>query len=424
MRVWIVNAYALPERFKGGIRHIGIAHGLIKQGVQPLLVVGDFNHVEGRSIRDEIGITDPDRVITDRDGLRFRWIPSIAYQGNGIARLMNMMQFAWKVWRMPLPKDEKIPDVIVGSSLHLPGAFAAFQLAKRYKTRFVLELRDIWPETLTLLGHLPVWHPFVILNWLIARYLYRRSTVIITSMPLVESHIRKCGARLSTKFFWIPNGCFIDQSVGGAFRKEEIPTKDGQQKPFELVYAGSLGYANSIEELLDACAFLTKWSSSESLRVSIFGDGPELANLKEKVKEMRLDFVTFYGRRSREEVHKRLMNANASVLMIRPSPIYEWGYSMSKLADYMLASKPVLISDVSPYNPIRDCGGGLSYKSGSAKDLAKCILELLEVGEMERIRMGEAAREYARQNFDFEMLAKKYMKALEWNSGDQYRKSS
>ena len=54
--------------------------------------------------------------------------------------------FAWRVWRRHGTHELAPPDVVVGSSPHLFGAFAAWRLACAWGVPFVLEVRDLWPE--------------------------------------------------------------------------------------------------------------------------------------------------------------------------------------------------------------------------------------------------------------------------------------
>jgi len=390
------------------MRHVGLSDHLSRMGVGVVLVSSDFNHLSKRSMRGELHLEGVSRTISEHDGIRFLWLKGLRYRGNGVRRLINMFDFAMKVISLGVPRGENRPDTVVGSSLHLPGAVAAYLLARRWRARFVLEVRDLWPESLVELAGMGRWHPFVLMNDWLARFLYRRSKVVITSMPLAEDRIRERGATPETRFFWIPNGCEVDRWCGGS-----PVIRMGGVSSFVLNYAGSLGHSNVVEELLAACRILKKEGRAEGLEVRIMGDGPDRPKLEEMAEADGLNFVHFEGRKSRDEAMKRLREGDASVLLIRPSAIYRWGYSMSKLADYMLAGRPVIASEVSPYRPVIDAGCGLHYQAGNPESLADCVWKLMRLPTGERERMGSRGVLYAKQNFDFEVLARRFKEALE-----------
>ena len=83
--------------------------------------------------------------------------------------------------------------MIVGSSPHLFGAFAAWRVARALGVPFVLEVRDLWPETLVEGGNIRADHPVVrVLAW-IERTLYRNAARIITLWPNSPPYIAARG---------------------------------------------------------------------------------------------------------------------------------------------------------------------------------------------------------------------------------------
>jgi len=66
-----------------------------------------------------------------------------------------------------------------GSSPSIFSGFNAYRMAKRYKARFVFEVRDIWPLSLAELKNVSKMHPiYVLMRWF-ERYAYKRTNTVI-----------------------------------------------------------------------------------------------------------------------------------------------------------------------------------------------------------------------------------------------------
>ena len=143
------------------------------------------------------------------EGVRFLWLRTPPYEGNTRQRVGNMLAFSWRVWRRQGMQDLPRPDVVVGSSPHLFGAFAGWRLARGLGVPFVLEIRDLWPEALIQWGNVRANHPVVrVLAW-IERTLYRNASRIITLWPHSPPYIAARGGHLD-RIVWISNGVYMD----------------------------------------------------------------------------------------------------------------------------------------------------------------------------------------------------------------------
>lgn len=151
MNIWIINQYAIPPDTAGITRAFVMARELIAHGHDVTIIASSFDHVS----RTEKRLKSREGwKIEIFEGVRFLWLRTPAYSGNGLARVWNMSVFAVKALVEPSKHLLKEPDIIVGSSPHLFGALAAERLATRLNVPFVLEVRDLWPQSLIDLGNL------------------------------------------------------------------------------------------------------------------------------------------------------------------------------------------------------------------------------------------------------------------------------
>ena len=400
----MINAYAVPPSLGGANRHHNLALALAELGHELVIVSGCYNHFLQR---DSIKLNEGESWRLETiEGVDYVWMKTAPYHGNGVKRLGNMIDFSIRFYRSASHIAACIwsPDVIVGSSLHLFGAAASKLVADRLRSGFVLEIRDIWPATLTLLFGMSHWHPFVLLNGALERYLYRKSRFVVSVLPHAEEHFRETGMKPGSECFWIPNGAVCD---GKEFSPQE------EHSDFKIVYAGSLGNANALDDVIDALRILKAQDSIDRISVSIFGGGLERQRLESLVEKYQLtESIKFEGRIDKSRVHEVLQSADCLLLSISPSPIYKWGYSMNKLSDYLLAGRPVIAADVSMYNPVGDAQAGLNYDAGDASSLADAIDSMRTLSAFERENMGKRGYHYALCHLDIKNLATEFETVL------------
>ena len=194
MRIWIINHYAITPDMPGGTRHYHFAWQLINRGHDVTIVAANYNHFS----QTFNTLPNQNASIDYSHAVPFIWIPVPAYKGNTIARFWNMLVFSSRLLRNKYLPCSLKPDVIIGSSPHLFSAFAALLLSKRIKKPFILEIRDVWPDTLVELGRFSKNHPLIKMMKLIERYLYRNAKCIITLLPLVKNYLVQSGVKSQT----------------------------------------------------------------------------------------------------------------------------------------------------------------------------------------------------------------------------------
>jgi len=404
--VWILNHYAVTPDLPGGTRHIDLGRELAKRGWHVTIFASSFQHHDHREAKLVPGEMWKLETV---DGVRFVWIRTTPYAGNSLRRVLNMTSFMLRAWwigrRLPATSAGiEIPKVVVGSSVHPLAVVAAWRLARRHRARFVMEVRDLWPETLVDMGELRAGS----LTWKVLRslmdFLYRRSDAVITVLPHAGEAIAARGVP-EERIAWIPNGTNVE-------RFDPAPRVRAPGAPFVVMYVGAHGRANALDVLLGA-ARIAQTQAGDAVRFVLVGDGPEKPRLVEEATRLGLTNLVFRPPVPKDAVPRTLADADATVAVLLDLPLYRYGTSLNKLADYLAAGRPILLAGAAKNNPVAEERCGLSVPPGDPEALASAALELAAATPERRAEMGRRARAYAKAHHDWDLLAERFAGVLD-----------
>ena len=90
--LWIFNHYATPPNIPGSTRHFDFAKELKKRGYNVTIFSSSFIH--GKDI-ELLNNKDKYKINTYED-IRFVWLKTLHYEGNGLKRILNMFHYSIK----------------------------------------------------------------------------------------------------------------------------------------------------------------------------------------------------------------------------------------------------------------------------------------------------------------------------------------
>jgi glycosyltransferase involved in cell wall biosynthesis len=397
MRVWLVNQFALPPSQPGGTRHHALARELIRRGHEVTIIASSFNH----AARMQLNCTEGRQYTLDKfDGVPFLLLRVPSYD-RALSRLWNMFVFAFKLWIGVGIRRLQQPEIIIGSSVTLLAAFSAERLAKRFNVPFVLEIRDLWPQTLIDLG-MKAWHPAVLFFGVIEKYLYRHADKIVTLLPNGIEHMEPKGARPSD-VTWIPNGVDFDRAP-----RPYPPTPSNR---FTVLYTGSHGLSDALDSVLDAAAILNKTAPGRFL-FRIVGNGPTKAALRNRATAERITNIVFEEPVPKLQVFSLLLEADTFIITAKKTDLYRYGISPNKLHEYMAAGRPTIFAGNSFNNPIAEARAGITVMPEDATAIAGAVETLAAMSASERWNMGLRAREYVQEHHNFVLLGQRLEQVL------------
>lgn len=413
MNIWILNHYAIPPDTPGSTRHFDFARELMKQGHQVTIFASGFNH---RTRREERLEGKQNYRREDIDGVEFIWTKTFPYyKGNDWRRVVNMLSYSFRVIPAGLRLKET-PEVILASSPHPFAGLAGCLLAKLKKTRFIFEVRDLWPQTFVEIGGYSNKSLVVKLLRVLERFLYQRAKRIVVLLPKASDYITRLGIP-SNKIVYIPNGVDpkLFSNTGIQLPREPDELISGLKSKGKLLvgYTGAHGIANALDTIIEAAKLLQE-GGADKIHFLLAGDGPEKKRLMEKAESWGLSNISFFEPIPKNAISELLRAIDIAVLSTKKSDLYKYGTSANKLFDYMMCARPIVWATDLPDNPAAKAKCGIIVPAKDAKEMAKAIMELCDLSDKERQEIGMRGYEYVMKYHSVPVLASKLLEVLEY----------
>ena len=405
--VWILNHYAISPDMSGGTRHYDLGKELVRRGHKVTIFASGFDHNNKKYIK----VHPKERYkIEDYNGVRFIWLNTISYYVNNWRRVLNMISYGIRV--LSVCRAVETPDVIIGSSVHPFAVLAAWWLARRYKAKFIFEVRDLWPQTAVEMGAIKATGIPAKILYAWEKFMYKKAEKIIVLLPNAKEYIEKRGID-PQKIVWIPNGANLEQFDNP---KQLDPDSNLVQllrknkNKFKVIYTGAHGPANGLNVVIEAVSILQK--NHNKVQFFLIGDGVEKDKLQHNAKKYNLKNIHFFSSIPKEQIPDLLRYADLLLHCFAPINVFKYGISPNKIFDYLASGKPIIISAEIMNNIAQDAKAGIVVEPGNAEALARGILKIENMTLEERQKLGANGRAYVEKYHNTRVLADNLEKIL------------
>lgn len=402
--IWYISKYANIQKYGANTRQASFCRKFIEKGFDVKLVTSNSSHLFNDLPRFK------GMYLNEIDsGLNITWVNTIQYKNaTSIRRIFSWVWFEFLVLLLPFTKNFKKPDIVIVSSLSLLTIFSGLFYKLFFKSKFILEIRDIWPLTLIDLKKVSKRHPFIVFLKIIEKLGYKYSDSIVGTMPGLALHVTKI-IGVNNKVHFIPQGVdlnFYDKkqkTMSFEYFKKYFP-----KNKFIITYAGTLGVANALEYIVEAARILE--SINTNIHFVIIGSGPEEDKLKQQANA--LSNITFTPRIQKEQVHAVLTKSDLLVASVRHEKVYDFGISLNKFVDYMFAKKPIVCMFSGYPSMLNEAGCGDFTPSENSKEFAECLLKYERMSNEDIIKLGENGYNFLVEKRSFNVLSSQYLELI------------
>ena len=405
MNIWLINHYAVPPQYYPLARQTYFAKYLMQMGHQVTIFAASTVHNSNQNLIED---RTPYREETV-NGVHYVYIRCHGYQGNGLKRIYNICEFAWKL--PGVCKHFPKPDAIVVTSMPPTSCAVGVHLAKKYRCRGIAEIADLWPESIVAFGVAGPNHPGVRVLRHVEKWIYKNADAVVFTMEGGYDYITEQGWDQEiprSKVFHINNGVDLPtfDHDKEAYQLDDPDLENENQ--FNIIYAGSIRKANNLGLLLDVAKKVT----APNVKFLIWGGGEDLPELEKRLEDENIRNVVFKGRVEKKYIPYITSRANMSILNYSMNQIWRYGGSQNKLFEYFAGGSPVLTNLVMGYDLIE------RYKSGfhvDYADLDKAAEEISRIAAMDKTEYDvycQNARHVAEQ-YDFRILTQKLLEVIQ-----------
>lgn len=400
--IWVIAKYATAREQGFETRTVALAREWARAGRDVVIIASTSNHFQG----DQVQARSREDFIYG--GVKMVVLRTLAYRRTAsLRRVLSWLHFEWRIFRERL-SDLTRPDVIIVTSLSLFSVLNGIRLSRRFRCPWVFEVRDIWPLTLTEEGGFSRWHPLTLLMGWLERLGYRRADLTVGTMPNLAEHARKAAGRdvrcVSVPFGFDPA---LAPELELAAPRHELRV-DRQRASLVIGYAGSMGTANALDNLIEAAVTLR---DDSRFKFIMLGDGDLRSAYMSTTRQC--PHVHWLGKVRREEVHAVLRQCDLLYFAAHPSKVWESGMSLNKLTDYLLAAKPILGSYSGYPSILNEAHCGEFLPAGDTGALIDAFYRYESMPAERRISMGVAGREWLYKHRSWKHLADQFVAHLD-----------
>ncbi len=296
-------------------------------------------------------------------------------------------------------------DIVISTSPQFFNGLAGYFVARLKRCPWVLEIRDLWPESILAVGALRNQRLIGCLE-AIERFVYRKADYIVAVSNSYKSHILARGGS-AEKITVIRNGVdlkFFQPRAADAAFAEQI----GVGGKFVAAYVGTHGLAHGLDTLLEAAQQLRQ---RHDIVLVMAGDGAERERLQSRVREQGLENVKMLGQLPKEDMPRLWSLTRASLVLLKKTDLF-LSVIPSKIFESMAMQVPIVLGVRGESQEIiEQARSGLCIEPQSAAELAAAIRRLADSPPLCR-QLGENGRRQVEQEFNREALARRYEQVL------------
>ncbi len=386
MKILVVCQHFYPEQF----RINDICFELAKRKHEVTVLTGLPNYPKGKIYKDYRWFKNRNQLV---NGVK---IKRCSLVGRGKSTIKMAINYLWfltfgSLKALFMKKDFDV--VYVYQLTPITMVWPAIVVSKIKKIPLVIHCLDQWPISVTTVG--------INKNSLIYKILYKISRKTYNKADLIT---------ISSKSFknYFENVLKISSKEKGLVYLPSYAESDYENvgitknKTFDLVFAGNIGPAQSVETIVEAARIL---KDNKYIKFHIVGDGLSKSKCEDLSNNYKLDNITFYGFHNVSEMPKYYKLADAFLITMVNNEVVN-NTLPAKVQSYMASEKPIIgaiSGEVKEVIESADCG--LCCESLDYKTLAKLILEASK-SEDKIKKWSKNSIEYYNKNFKKDVCIK------------------
>ena len=408
MKILYVSQYFPPEMGAPAARVSELARHWVKAGHQVTVLTGFPNH--------PTGIVPPEyraklrRLVCreQMDGIDIvrTWLFPCPNR-KAHERLLNYLSFVLSSCITGI--FLRRPDVVIATSPQLFVGLTGRWLGWIKRVPFILEVRDLWPESITASGMGRDTDLAIRLLRALSAFLYRTCTHVVVVTPAFKQEIVTKWQVRAEKISLVENGVETDLFTPEVSPDDDVKRELSLEDKFVVSYIGTLGLAHGLHAVIKTATVLQ--STFPDIQFLFVGEGADKARLISLVSDLKLTNVHFLLQQSRQKIPSIICASDVCLVVLRKASVFETVIP-TKMLEFMACGRPVILGvDGQARQIIAAANAGLCIEPEDHMALAQAITRLyLDRGLCKAL--GDNGRKYVVDHLSRQRTAKTYTGVL------------
>lgn len=404
MRILFISNNFPPEVNAPATRLYEHAKHWVREGHDVEVLTSNPNFPEGKVYEGYSNRFNTSRV----DGIHVTRVPMYISANKGILKrtlsfVSFMLSARWFISRLQLK-----PDVVVATSPQFFAGIAGYLAARYLRVPFVLEIRDLWPESIVAVGAVKRNAIIRFFEW-IEKYLYTRADHIVVVTRAFKRFIMKKGIS-PDKISVLKNGADLEawSAPLDDARLETLRRENGLDGKFVASYIGTIGMAHRADVMHRAA----EQCSDPDIVFLVVGAGAERKQIEERQASMQLPNFVLLDKVPRSEVPYLLAITDVSVVHLKASPLFKTVIP-SKIFEAMVTRTPIVLGvEGESKEIIEESGAGIPIQPENVGQLVEAV-QRLKTDAASYATMASNGFDHVHTFYDRSRLAHAYVSLLE-----------
>lgn len=402
MRILFFSHYFPPEGNAPASRTFDHCTRWAAAGHEVTVVTCAPNHPRGRLYP---GYRNRPRQVEYMEGVRVVRVATYLAANEGAwRRTANYLSYL--VAAVPAGLLEPRPDVVIATSPQFFCGWAGVLASRLRRRPFLLEVRDLWPESIAAVDAMRSRTALRLLERL-ERGMYRAARHIVTVGDGYRARLIERGVephRISVVMNGVDRTRFFPREAD-----RDLAGRLGVAGRFVVTYCGTIGMAHGLEVVLRAGRLLIERDRRDVVFLLV-GDGARRRELRDAAARSGLDNVIFAGRLDTGMIPEVLSLSDACLVHLRSSPTFT-SVMPSKIFEAAAMARPVILGvDGFARTFVENAGCGVYVEPEDERGLVEAILRLAADAAL-RERLGRAGLDLAGA-CDRDRLAERYLATI------------
>ncbi len=299
------------------------------------------------------------------------------------------------------------PDIVIATSPQFFCGWAGLIVSKLRRIPFILEIRDLWPESIYAVGAMRN-APLLRFLELLEKWMYAGATRIVTVGDGYKQKLQEKGVP-EAEISVVTNGADLEFFTPRP-PSVELRNRFGLESKFVCASVGTLGMGSGLK-VVPLAAKILRDKGRDDLMFLLVGDGAVRTDIEALVAEHGLKNVVLTGRQPKKLMPDFIATADVCLSHLQRNELFKTVLP-SKIFEAMAMSRPMILGvEGFAADLLRRAEAGICIEPDNPEALGAAV-ERLADNRDEVEAFGRAGYAYVVKHFNRATLANDYLEIL------------